>query len=260
MWLRWIKVGWLPATVVLVTLLAWQLYVDMNGMKKHILPSPLDVINVAVTSIPMMWSHIVATMKVALIGYLLSVGVGFMVAFTLHLIAPLKQALYPLLLISQNIPMLTIGPLLVIWLGFGMLPKVVLIILMLFFPVTISTMGGLMQVDRKLLAYMRMMGATRWQMFWKLELPSALPQMFSGLKISTTYSVMGAVISDYLGTEKGLGQYMKMGLASFRADRIFAAIFIIIIISLSLYGMIALVGKLCTRWDRGEVKEGWTKK
>ncbi|MFD2114321.1 ABC transporter permease [Paenibacillus yanchengensis] len=250
MLLRWIRLVWLPFVVVLLTLIAWQLYVDWSGMKKHILPSPLDVLHTVVTSFPMMWPHITATMYIAITGYLLSIGVGLFVAIALHLISPLRKALYPLLLISQNIPMLTIGPILVIWFGFGILPKIILIVLMLFFPVTIAMMGGLMQVDRKLLEYMRMVGATKWQIFWKLELPSALPQMFSGLKISTTYSVMGAVISDYLGTEKGLGQYMKMGLASYRADRIFAAIIVIVIVSLSLYGVVALAGRWFTRWDR----------
>lgn len=250
MLLRWIRLVWMPLLVILLTLIAWQLYVDWRGMSKHILPSPLEVLHTAVTSFPMMWPHITATMRIALTGYTISIGVGLIVAITLHLFLPLRKAFYPLLLISQNIPMLTIGPILVIWFGFGMLPKIILIVLMLFFPVTIAMMGGLMQVDRKLLEYMRMIGATKWQVFWKLELPSAIPQMFSGLKISTTYSVMGAVISDYLGTEKGLGQYMKMGLASYHAERIFAAIIVIIIVSLSLYGIVALIERWLTRWDK----------
>jgi ABC-type nitrate/sulfonate/bicarbonate transport system permease component len=167
----------------------------------------------------------------------------------LHVIPRFKAGFYPLLILSQNIPTIALAPLLMIWFGFGLLPKVIVITLVCFFPVAIATLDGFVQTDRTMLGYMRMIGAGRRQIFFKLELPNALPYLFSGLKISATYSVMGAVIAEWLGSDKGIGVYMLLSKNSFRTDRVFAAIAIIVGLSLLLFGFIAFLEKLVIRWN-----------
>ena len=135
-----------------------------------------------------------------------------------------------------------------------MLPKIIVIILVCFFPITISLLDGFRQSDRDVMNYMKMAGATKQQIFWKLEWPNALPTLFSGIKISATYSVMGAVISEWLGASKGIGVYMQLSQSSFRTDRVFVAIILIVILSLLLLGLIMLLEKRIIRWQPKEEK------
>lgn len=145
-------------------------------------------------------------------------------------------------------PSIALGPLLIIWFGFGLLPKIVLITLVCFFPVAVAAMGGLAQSDRVMLNYMKMAGASNWQIFTKLELPGSLPSLFSGLKISATYAVMGAVVAEWIGADKGIGYYMLLQKASYRTDRMFVAIVIIVLLSLVLFALIALLERWLVRW------------
>ena len=161
-----------------------------------------------------------------------------------------QEALYPLLILSQNVPIIVLAPLLVIWFGFGLLPKIIVITLVCFFPVTIAGMGGFRNTPPDMKHYMLMAGATKTQLFSKLEWPSALPALFSGLKIAATYSVMGAVISEWLGAKKGIGVYMTLASSSFRTDRVFVAIFVIMALSLLFFGLITAGEKRLIKWER----------
>jgi len=237
-----------PVAVVLLILTVWQAAVQLGNIDKWFLPGPVDIVKEGIASFPRVMEHTKASLGIALTGFALSIAVGFAAAVLLHLFQGFREAIYPLLIISQNIPILTLGPLLVVWLGFGVLPKIVLIVLMLFFPITVSTLSGLMQADRSMLGYMRMIGATRRHIFMKLELPGAMPHIFSGLKISATYSIMGAVIAEWLGASKGIGLYMKLSQTSFRADRVFVAVFVIVALSLTVFGLIVWIESRVIRW------------
>ena len=176
--------------------------------------------------------------------------IGLITAILLHLLPYLKDALYPLLILSQNIPTIVLAPLLVIWFGFGMLPKIIVITLVCFFPVTVAALDGFKQTPSELRHYLAMAGANKWQLFSKLEFPYALPSIFSGIKISATYSVLGAVISEWLGAKEGVGVYMTLASSSFRTDRVFVAIFIIMILSLLLFALIQGLEKTLVRWQK----------
>ncbi|MGG1550796.1 ABC transporter permease [Paenibacillus ferrarius] len=246
---RWFQAGWPPLVVVILLLLVWQLAVTWGGTASWLLPSPFKILRDGTTDMPRVWIHTWATLKLMLLGFGVGSAIGLMVACVLHRMPFVKAGFYPLLILSQNVPVIAIGPLLVILLGFGILPKLVLISLVCFFPVTMSTLDGLTQTDRSMLSYMHMIGASSRQIFYKLELPHALPFLFTGLKISATYSVMGAVIAEWLGGNVGLGYYMILQKSAFRADREFVAIGIIVILSLLFFWCIAGLEKLVIRWQ-----------
>ncbi|GLI83346.1 hypothetical protein ANABIO32_10380 [Rossellomorea marisflavi] len=175
-------------------------------------------------------------------------------AVTLHLLPGVREAVYPLMILSQNVPIIVLAPLLVIWFGFGLLPKFLVITLVCFFPIAVSTMDGFRQTRRQYIHYMKMAGATKGQIFRKVEWPHALPSIFSGLKIAATYSVMGAVISEWLGSQKGIGVYMTLASSAFRTDRVFVAIFAIMILSLLFFSIIVLLERWCVKGKKEELK------
>ncbi|MFD0696997.1 ABC transporter permease [Paenibacillus sp. GCM10027628] len=246
---RWMKTGWPPLVVVILVLLIWQLAVTWGNTASWLLPSPLKIITDGTTDLPRVWIHTLATVRIMLIGFAAGVSVGIIAASVLHIVPGFKSGFYPLLILSQNVPTIALGPLLIILFGFGILPKIILIALVCFFPVSMATLDGFMQTDRNLYNYMKMVGASKRQIFFKLELPHSLPFLFSGLKISATYSVMGAVIAEWLGSGEGLGYYMILQKQSFRADREFVAIFVIVSLSLLFFWIIALLEKLVIRWN-----------
>ncbi|MDQ0160255.1 ABC transporter permease [Alkalibacillus salilacus] len=250
--LNMIKQGWRPLAVLILLFIIWELSVVIFDVPKWFLPAPSDIITVGINEWTEYNQHVFATVELIIIGFIVGSLSGIIVATVLHLIPVLRQSMYPLIILSQNIPIIVLAPLLVGWFGFGMLPKLIVITLVCFFPIAISLLGGLQQTDRDLRHYMLMAGATKRQMFWKLEWLSALPSLFSGLKISATYSVMGAVISEWLGANNGLGVYMTLASSSFRADRVFVAIFIIVFISLLFFMLIVWLEKRIIRWQASE--------
>lgn len=239
-----------PLAAVLILLCCWELYVAIYQVEAWLLPAPSAIMREAINSSSRVWHHSLATLEIATIGFFAGTIVGLLLAVLLHSVfPPLRRALYPLIILSQNIPVIALAPLLVVWFGFGMLPKILIIALMCFFPVLIATLQGLDYPDSAMLDYLHMIGANRTQTFFKLELPYSLPHVFSGLKVSATYSMMGAVISEWLGAQKGLGVYMRLAAASFRTDRVFVSIIIIVAISLMFFGLISRLEKRLIRWN-----------
>lgn len=248
--------GWRPVSVLILLFILWEaaaVYFEVPGW---LLPAPSAIMTEAIQGWTLYSGHLLSTGKLILTGFSIGAGIGIAVAVALHLVPFLRQAFYPLLIISQNIPTIVLAPLLVIWFGFGMLPKIIVIILVCFFPITIALLDGLRQTDRDLLHYMKMAGASKGQLFLKLEWPHALPSLFSGLKISATYSVMGAVISEWLGASAGIGVYMTMASSAFRTDRVFVAIFLIIAASLLFFAFILMLEKWVIKWKREEGNRG----
>ncbi|WP_160035993.1 ABC transporter permease [Paenibacillus sp. An7] len=250
----WWKSVWPPLMAVILFLAVWQIAVPLFHIEKWILPSPADITKEAIAEAASLTQHTWATVQLTLLGFFIGTGVGLLTAMLLHLVPFLKSALYPLLILSQNIPTIALAPLLMIWFGFGLLPKIIVITLVCFFPVAVSTMDGLMQTDRGMMNYMRMAGASKAQIFRKLEVPHALPSVFSGVKIAATYSVMGAVIAEWIGTDRGIGYYMMLQKSAYRTDRVFVAMAIIVLLSLVLFAIIALLEKILIRWRGANMK------
>ncbi|MEQ7050471.1 ABC transporter permease [Paenibacillus alvei] len=239
-----------PIIAFIIFLAIWQAGVMVSGIEKWMLPSPLDIAQEAVSNGGGLLMHTWASVQLTLIGFCVGTAVGLLLACALHPMPWLKRAIYPLVIVSQNIPTIALLPLLMIWFGFGLMPKIVTITLVCFFPVCVATLDGLAQTDRTMMNYMRMAGASRSQLFWKLELPHALPSVFSGLKIAGTYSVMSAIISEWLGTDKGIGYYMVLQKAAYRTDRMFVAIAVVILLSLAMFGLVCALERLLIHWRR----------
>lgn len=246
----WLKKGWPPVLVVILLLLIWQLLVQWLDVEKWLLPDPITIFTEAVAVLPSIQGHMLATINITLIGFSIGTAIGLMIAVLLHAVIPkFKPGFYPLLVLSQNIPIIALAPLLQMWFGFGMSPKIMIIILVCFFPITLAALEGFVQTDRGMLDYMRMTGAKRRDIFVKLELPYSLPYIFAGLKISAAYSVMGAVISEWVGAKEGLGLFMMLAKVSFRIDRVFVAMFVIVLLSLTMFLIIILIEKWLVRWN-----------
>jgi ABC-type nitrate/sulfonate/bicarbonate transport system permease component len=242
--------GWRPLLVLLLFFIAWEIGVRTAETPEWLLPAPSKIMKEGAAGWANFYPDAISTVKITLIGFAVGTGVGILTAIVLHLVPFLRSSVYPLLILSQNVPIIVLAPLLVIWFGFGLLPKIIVITLVCFFPITIAALDGFRQTPQELKHYMMMAGATKQQLFWKLEWPHSLPSIFSGLKISATYSVMGAVISEWLGAEKGIGVYMTLASSSFRTDRVFVAIFTIMFLSLLFFLLIVLAERRIVHWQR----------
>ena len=230
---------------VLSFLLLWQLVCIIDLVPAYMLPSPVDVVLAFIREWPLLWDHALITLQEALIGLLFGVCIGFAAAVLMDRFELLYKAFYPLLIITQTIPSVAIAPLLVLWFGYEMMPKIILIVISTFFPITVGLLEGLRSADQDAIALLRSMGATQWQIYRYIKLPSALPQFFSGLRIAAAYSVVGAVISEWLGGFGGLGVYMTRVKKAFAFDKMFAVIFLICGISLLLMALVELAERKC---------------
>ena len=236
--------------VVLLLLVAWQVAVQLTGVRPQILPSPLRVVQQGWLSRDDLTRHGLSTLGVTLIGFAVSLVVSWAVAMTVDFLPWLHRALVPLLVGSQTLPIIAIAPLLIIWFGFGLLPKVVVIALVTFFPIAVGLIEGFASTPRAATNLLRSMGASRWQRFRLVRLPQALPQFFTALRIGITYAVTGAIFAEYVGATAGLGIYMSLQKNSFRTDLVLAAVVVTAVLSVTLFALTFLVQRLVIPWHR----------
>ena len=214
------------------------------------LPSPIQVVQAFVKEFPTLMQHSFVTLTEAFLGLGLGILLGFVMAVLMDQFEGLYQAFYPLIVLTQTVPTVAIAPLLVLWFGYEMTPKVILIVITTFFPIAIGLLNGFRSADNDSIHLLRAMGADRWQIFRHIKLPGAMSQFFSGLRISASYAVVGAVISEWLGGFSGLGVYMTRVKQAFAFDKMFAVIFLISIISLLLMKGVDVLQKVCMPWDK----------
>ena len=247
-WLRTLRARAPALGVLLGALLAWELYALWGRTPRWILPSPTDIGRALVETMPLMGPHIWQTLLETWLGLGFALVGGLFLALVIDLSALLRRALYPLLVVSQTIPIMALAPLLIIWFGYGIWPKAMVVFLVCFFPIAINTAGGLTGADPEMVALLRSMGASRWQIFARLRLPGALPAFFSGLKIAITYSVVGAIIGEWVGASKGLGIFMLRASNSFQTARVFAAIAVTAFLSVGMFLLVAGIERLALPW------------
>jgi len=239
-----------PAATLLGILLLWTALSVFEIVPRFMLPTPLDTIRAFVGDFDLLMMHLKVTLTETLVGTLAGIIIGFAVACLMDRWDGAYKAVYPIIVITQTIPAVAIAPLLVLWFGYQMMPKVVLIVLITFFPIAVGTLDGLRSADRDAIDLMRAMGASRLQIFRHVKFPGALPSIFSGLRISIAYAVVGAVLAEWLGGYAGLGVYMTRVRKSFSYDKMFAVIFLISIISLLLIWLVNVAQRQCTPWER----------
>lgn len=237
-----------PAAFLIILVLVWLIVVEQGFIQKYILPSPKDVVVTFVRILPDIKSHVLITLKEAFTGFFLAILFSVILAILMDSIKLLGKAVYPLLVVSQTVPIIALAPLFVIWFGFGPLPKIIVVVLVCFFPIVVSLLDGLNSVDPDMLNMLRSMGATRIQIFRLLKFPASMVNFFSGLRIAATYSIMGAVIGEWLGGEGGLGVYMIRVKHSFSLDKMFAVILLIVILSMLLFKAISLIQGFVMPW------------
>jgi ABC-type nitrate/sulfonate/bicarbonate transport system permease component len=236
--------------IVAVGLAVWQWYVTAAQVRPQVLPSPLRVLAEGWAHRAEIWANTVPTLQVTAVGFSVSLALGWAVAVAVDFSPWLRRALTPLLVASQTLPVIAIAPLLIIWFGFGLLPKVLVIALVTFFPVTIGLIEGFAATDRAATNLLRSMGASRWGRFRYVRLPGALPRFFTALRIGITYAVTGAIFAEYVGATAGLGIYMNLQKNSFRTDLVLAAVLVTALISVALYLLTHLVERLVVPWAR----------
>ena len=243
----------LPAVVALmIIILGWYALSESGIVPAYMLPSPVDVARTFVTDMPTLLSHGKVTMQETLYGLGLGILLAFVMATVMDRLTVLDKACYPLIIISQTIPTIAIAPLLVLWMGFGMAPKITLVVITTFFPISIGLLNGYKGADRDALNLLRSMGASELQIFRHVKFPGALPAFFSGLQISASYAVVGAVVAEWLGGFEGLGVYMTRVKKAYAFDKMFAVIIFIVIISLLLLLLVRVIAKISMPWAAPE--------
>ena len=239
----------LPPLALLAALFAaWEIYVAASDISSVTLPSPSRVLDSGWSARSSLWSHSVVTIKEAAIGLSFSIIFGVLLALIIDAIRPVRRAIYPLLVGSQTVPIIVIAPLLILWFGFGITPKIIVVTLYTFFPITVAFASGLATTERDMFLLMRTLGANRFQTLFLLKVPHSLPYLFTGLRISVTYAVVGAVFAEWAGAKEGLGIYVQLMRNSFRTDLVLASIFLIAFLSLGLFLLVGLTERLVVRW------------
>lgn len=232
------------------------LFVSEGGLvPKYMLPSPVEVGQAFLNDFPLLMEHLAITLKEALYGLLIGTALAFVFAVLMDRFRFLYKAFYPILVITQTIPTIAIAPLLVLWMGFSMAPKITLVVLTTFFPITISLLDGFKSVDSDAVGLIRSMGGSRITIFRHIKLPSAMEQFFSGLKVSASYAVVGAVVSEWLGGFEGLGVYMTRVKKAYAFDKMFAVIILISAVSLILMAFVALLKFLALPHKREPIRK-----
>jgi ABC-type nitrate/sulfonate/bicarbonate transport system permease component len=239
-----------PTLLLLAVLLAgWQAWVSIRNTEPYILPAPTRIWDAFLQTRDLLPGHVGTTLAESLTGLLFGAAVGAALAVVIASVPLVRRVLWPLLVASQTIPMIVLAPLLVLWFGFGMTPKVVVVALIVFFPVTVSTVPGLTGADGEMVDLVRSMGGSRAQVLRTVLFPAAVPAFFAGLRISAAYAVAGAVIAEWVGASSGLGIFITRSQAAFRVDRVFVAVVIVALLSMALFALVDGLARLASPWN-----------
>ena len=239
-----------PLALVGLLLVVWQLYARLSGIGNDVLPAPSRVLSVTWENRGDLWSNTLPTLRATLLGFALSLAVGLLLAVLVDASAHLRRALMPVLVASQTLPIVAIAPLMVLWFGFDLTPKVLLVALVTFFPITVAFAEGFAASEPETEALLRSMGASRVRVFRSLRFPTALPFFFAGLRIAITYAVVAAIFAEYAGASEGLGIYMENAKNSYRIDLVLAAVLVTAVLTLALFGLTYAAERLAIPWYR----------
>lgn len=244
-----------PCISITALLLIWLIIGEGGFIPSYMLPSPIAVMKALATDWNILIHHLCITLQEAAYG----LGIGILLAFVMATIMDrftfIKKAVYPIFIITQTIPTIAIAPLLVLWMGFDMAPKITLVVITTFFPIVVGLLDGFSSADSDAIRMMRAMGASRWNIFYHVKLPSSASHFFTGLRVSASYAIVGALIAEWLGGTEGLGVYMTRVKKAYAFDKMFAVIVLIIVLTLLLITAIQLIRRLAMPWTKtkGEI-------
>lgn len=239
----------IPAVLSVASAFAlWEIYVRLSGISPLMLPAPSRVVEQILLNRALLWDNTRPTLQATLAGFTLSLSVAFAFSVLLDFIPRLRRALFPIFVVSQTLPLVAIAPLVVLWFGFDLTPKVLLVALVTFFPMLVALVDGYDATDPEIEALLRSMGASRGVIFRAARLPSAMPYFFAGLRISITYAVVAAIFAEYVGARAGLGIVILNAKNSFRPDLMLAAVVISSALTLVLFAVTAVLQHFVLRW------------
>lgn len=244
----WWTKNWHPIVFVIAVLALWWISTALKWVQPFIIPSPANTWSAFTDNAPYLLQHTWVTTYETLVGFVIAVVVGLFVAVVMVYSKGLEQTLYPVILFAQVIPKIAIAPLFVVWLGFGASPKILVAVLMAFFPVVISGLAGLRTVDPEILQLTSTMGASKFKTFLKVRLPAALPELLSGLKVAATLAVTGAVVGEFVGANEGLGYVILQANGNLDTAMLFAALIIMSLMGVILFGIIQIAEKFLIPW------------
>jgi ABC-type nitrate/sulfonate/bicarbonate transport system permease component len=240
----------LAAGLVGLFVLAWQGVASLHSVDDLTLASPTETFDALRDDWSLLMDNAATTLVEVLLGLAISVVAGALFAVSMHLVRPLRDAAYPLLVGSQAIPIVVLAPLFVLAFGYGIGPKLAIVALICFFPITVNLLDGLRSAPPELLKLMRSMGASRLRTLRSVELPAALPSLFSGLKIAATVSVIGAVFGEWAGADEGLGRLVLLGNNQLQTPRVYAGIVILTLMAVGLFALTAVAERIACPWNR----------
>lgn len=246
--MRRILSGWRPVLVLAVLVGIWELYVDAVGVSALLLPAPHEVAKALYSDRSLLWSNFLVTAKEVLLGIVVAALAGLALSIVIHFSRTLRRAVYPLLVATQTIPIPLVAPIFVLWLGFGIGPKLLVIALVSFFPIVVTTLDALASVDRDLLKLMRTFDASRLRTFRHVELPSALPGVLTGAKIAVVVAVIGAVFAELAGSDSGLGYLFQQSINQILTPRAYAAVVILSAFAIALFALLTVAERLAVPW------------
>jgi ABC-type nitrate/sulfonate/bicarbonate transport system permease component len=246
---------WVLPTLVLAALIGlWQIAAssgvaaDALHLEPFLIPSPAEIASSLWENRSLLAENAWITLQEVLFGFLCGLAAGLGFAVLLHLSGVLRRAFSPLMVASQAIPILVIAPILVVWFGFGIGPKVAVVALICFFPIAVNALTGLRSVDPEAIKMMRTLDASRGQLLWRVEAPTALPFVFSGARIAVAIAVIGAVFGEWVGANSGLGRLILLDNGQLETARVFAATVVLAVIAISLYGLLGLAERRVITW------------
>jgi putative hydroxymethylpyrimidine transport system permease protein len=237
-----------PIVIVLAALGLWELVVRIAHIPEYLLPAPSQIAADLAADWPVLGPALLVTLREVLLGFAIAAVAGVGLAVLLHLSPVVRRAVYPLLIGSQTVPIIVLAPILVIMLGYGMAPKLVIVALICFFPIVVNGVDGLRSVDPELILMMRTLDASSWAILRRVEFPAALPSMFSGLRVAATFAAIGAVFGEWSGSNQGLGYVMLAATPNLLTARIFAAIVLLTVVALVLFGVVSLAERIFVPW------------
>ena len=240
--LRYFAQNWGTALIITALgLVLWEACVRIFDVQEWLLPPVSQILRELFADPALFITNGWVTLREIIVGFIVSTSFGFIMATAMFWSRLLERSIYPFLIASQTVPVFALAPLLIIWTGTGMTPKVVIVVLFTFFPITIGLMTGLRSVDPDMIDMFRTLGATKQQQFAKLHLPSSLPYLFAGLKVAAVVSVIGAVIGEWIGASEGLGWLIKTSGSRYQTDKVFAAIFALSIMASLMFISVSIV-------------------
>ena len=242
----------LPACIFVVLVILWEIWVVTQKIPEAILPAPLVILHTIGLRIELLVQHTWPTTRECLAGFLLSVGVGVSIGILLALSRFFRNGIYPLIIAFQVVPKVALAPLFIVWFGLGSTSRTLLAFVIAFFPMVVNTYAGIESTDPIMVRMARAFSATRWQIFRKIEFPNALPYIFSGLRIGITFSVIGIIVAEFVTAQEGLGYLIIFSEGNVDTPMLMAALTMLSLVGVILYGIIVGIEKLVIRWDVGQ--------